>query len=282
MYKITKDVNYFNIAKLNLFYLKDKQLNYTKNLRGGFFGSVPFYGSYGRFKLLNWNNKYFIDAMLKYYKFNISYDEEQSLWVKANFQKKNIISSTLSITDHRYLNFISKVLKKGKYSYFLDIGCGKGKYINFLKKKFKNIFFYGFDPTYSNKKLNISLGSLYKNNLNKNNFDIVILIEVLQHTSNLDQAIKLIKKFLKKNKKIVIADRNKLSVLGFLKPFLEYFDLWMYSKDSPFREKWYYFKEWKKVFKENNLKIISYEKINTSAYGLPFFNNYIIFELENG
>ena len=70
IYDITKDEDYKKCAVNTLFYLKAKQLK-KSIMRGGFSASVPFWGRYGSFDFVNWNNKFFIDSLIMYDKLNI-------------------------------------------------------------------------------------------------------------------------------------------------------------------------------------------------------------------
>jgi hypothetical protein len=47
-------------------YLRGVQALNTKNqdIYGGMFGSYPIHGGYGRFEILNWAVKFYIDALM--------------------------------------------------------------------------------------------------------------------------------------------------------------------------------------------------------------------------
>lgn len=61
-----KDPRYLDGARRLLNFLKTSQNCVSRNpgLRGGIKGSWPFDGEYGRFEVLNWATKFFVDALL--------------------------------------------------------------------------------------------------------------------------------------------------------------------------------------------------------------------------
>lgn len=66
LYAKHKDRRYLDGARQLLTFLKGSQNCVTQNagLRGGIKGSIPFDGDYGRFEVLNWATKFFLDALL--------------------------------------------------------------------------------------------------------------------------------------------------------------------------------------------------------------------------
>jgi uncharacterized protein YyaL (SSP411 family) len=66
LYAREKDRRYLDGARRLLTFLKASQNCVTRNegLRGGIKGSFPFDGEYGRFEVLNWATKFFVDALL--------------------------------------------------------------------------------------------------------------------------------------------------------------------------------------------------------------------------
>lgn len=66
LYQITGNQKYLNGAiKINT-YLRKRQLMFTtnRNIYGGITGSDPISGDYGKFEILNWAVKFFMDALL--------------------------------------------------------------------------------------------------------------------------------------------------------------------------------------------------------------------------
>lgn len=66
LHGLTGKRSYLESAKKSIEFLKSTQNCTTANegLRGGIKGSYPFGGDYGRFQILNWAVKFFIDALL--------------------------------------------------------------------------------------------------------------------------------------------------------------------------------------------------------------------------
>lgn len=66
LYQQTRDPKYLAGVKKVNDYLKKVQLTRTRNpdIFGGIAGSDPIHGQYGRFELLNWAVKFFMDALL--------------------------------------------------------------------------------------------------------------------------------------------------------------------------------------------------------------------------
>ncbi|BAF70366.1 methyltransferase domain-containing protein [Nitratiruptor sp. SB155-2] len=267
LYKITNDEDYKKCAINTIFYLKAKQLK-SSIMQGGFSASIPFWGKYGSFDFVNWTNKFFIDALLEYE--NLSKEIEQENFVKNAFNIfSDVVTNNLSYMDKEYIRRLKNILSKNKKIKVLDVGCGKGAIINELQKEFKNIEFFGLDPGFEEE--NILKSSVYNIPFKDNFFDVVMAFEVLQHTY-IDSALKEIKRVLKNNGEIIIGDRNPYSILGILKPILEFKGKWMYPFDSPFREKWYSEKEWEKILKENGFKLENIEVIEGN--GKRFVNRY--------
>lgn len=89
LYRLTGNEDYRRLAIRNMFYLKSKQIRNGINTRGGFTASIPYYGPYASGKLVNWNNKFFIDALLKYLPLSVSLEEERAEWQEATGRFRN-------------------------------------------------------------------------------------------------------------------------------------------------------------------------------------------------
>ena len=282
IYSINDDKNYLRLAKRTIYYLKSKQIKCEdESMFGGFFGSIPFYGDYGSCKILNWNNKFFLDSMIKYDDYNFSLNDEHIEWVRASFEfsQEGTVNDAIDRHDESYLQKIFQILDnldnrsyKEKF-YVLDLGCGKGKYIDLLSKKYPNLNFLGLDPVYYNNT-NISKGTTSMIPLDDKSIDVVLCIEVLQHERSLEESFAEIKRILKDNGHLFIGDRNKISILGMLKNSYEYLGMWMYPPDGPFKEKWYTKKEWEHNLIKNNFKIMDMNTFTPAISKIPFMNRY--------
>lgn len=66
LYKLTRDGKYMDAAtRVNAFLKKTQDISGRNNgVRGGIKGSLPVNGQYGRYRLLNWAAKFFLDGLL--------------------------------------------------------------------------------------------------------------------------------------------------------------------------------------------------------------------------
>lgn len=66
LFQITRDKKYLNGLKKANAYMKSVQLLdiKTPSIYGGISGSYPLHGTYGRFEILNWAAKFFIDSLI--------------------------------------------------------------------------------------------------------------------------------------------------------------------------------------------------------------------------
>jgi ubiquinone/menaquinone biosynthesis C-methylase UbiE len=156
-------------------------------------------------------------------------------------------------------NSILSRLKISKESYVLDVGCANGGLLSTLY--FKGVRkLYGVDISDSmikraNKKLGnkavLKAASVEKIPFNPNSFDYVLSTEAFHHFPDPDKAIKEMKRMLKKNGRLVIADIN----------FYFNFIHWLFKKIEPGHVKIYNDKEFRNLFEKNNLKIIEQRRI---------------------
>lgn len=115
------------------------------------------------------------------------------------------------------LNEISKI----KFSSLLDVGCGEGRLLNLLSKKFPNRNFKGIDLSEPSillaKGLNYGKPNLLfeLEDVNKvtETFDVVVLNEVLEHIpdDSYSSFCDSIKKIIKKNGYLVITVPTKIT-----------------------------------------------------------------------
>jgi len=260
LYEISGDKEYLVCAKNTIFYLKAKQIK-SSEMKGGFSASIPFWGRYGGFDFVNWNNKFFLDALLGYdAHYRCVTDEQESFVATAFVQTEEVVTDKISFMDRQYLERLRRILPKERLLKVLDIGCGKGVIIKTLSEEFRNIEFFGIDPVYENAM--IKKGSIYNIPFEEDFFDVVLCFEVLQHTY-IDSALKEIKRVSKSGAMVVIGERNPFSILGFLKPLLELSGRWMYPWDSPFKERWYGKKRWIQLLKTHGFDRIDIETIES-------------------
>lgn len=258
LYEITKDTTYFDLAGRTIYYLKSKQIQAEGDLKGALPGSIPLWGSYGRMQFMNWNVKFFLDALLAWNTYENETWQEQQRWTAACFSfSQHLVSDSLSDIDYACLDYVKKPLTTyiHKPITLLDLGCGKGKHLSYLKEQHPNWHLVGVDPFFENKALNIKRGSAYSIPIPNESVNVVVTFEVLQHISYIEKALKEIRRILKPSGILFIADRNPLSGLGLFKPLLELIGKWMYPWDSPFRERWYLIRSLKRLLSANGFSV---------------------------
>ena len=164
----------------------------------------------------------------------------------------------------------------------LDIGCSDGKLFNLLDKN--KIDYLGIEPDINDYELALSRGV---NVLNltvetaihqlHDNFDYVVLGDVLEHLSNPDEILSTVPKFIKDNGILIISIPN---VAHFTNRFSLLFGHWNY-KDRGILDKTH-LKFWtratfdKLAFKYFRKKAIFYTPIPLEA--LPIFTKFIFFK----
>ena len=173
------------------------------------------------------------DKLLDYYK---SEDYISHTNTKRNLFEK-AYHFVRQIALKRKLKLINSFQTQEKY--LLDIGCGTGDFLETAKNNGWQIT--GIEPSdnareIANKKTN---NSVYKIEqllkLEPNSFDVISLWHVLEHLPNLDEHIKIFKRLLKPNGRLVIAVPNYKSFDAlYYKSFWAAFDvprhLWHFSK----------------------------------------------------
>jgi SAM-dependent methyltransferase len=266
IYQTTNDLDYLHLATRTIYYLKSKQIRTKGKLEGALPGSVPFWGRYGRMKFMNWNIKYFLDALLSWAKLGKETWQEQETWVSSCFSfSSHLVGEHLSQTDYLYLRAVERILASRKRSRvtYLDLGCGKGKHLKNVKKRYPQWSVIGIDPIFKCSDLNIRRGSAYSIPLASDSVDIVVCFEVLQHIADLARVLEEIRRVLRKPGALFIADRCPLSGLGLLKPFMEFSGKWMYPWDSPFRERWYSSTEWRRMLSAKGFSVESIKTVGS-------------------
>jgi len=184
--------------------------------------------------------------------------ESNNSMIEQEIAKRfNELSETQIVSDfadennfeiNEVFNFFSNV--KGKK--ILDVGCGKGKFSRILVQK--GAIITGIDPslklleyTKDIKDGKFQIGTATDLRFEDEEFDYVFAIEVIEHIPEYKRAIREMVRVLKKGGKICIIDKNIIGLTyRFLFPFLllkkikEYTNNWMYPKDFPFKEKWFF------------------------------------------
>ena len=220
--------------------------------------------------------------------------------IKERFNElSDIFPDSIETSDFR----VSAVLKffgniKGKK--VLDVGCGKGRFSKIMADK--GAITTGIDPSEKMiedakkiKNANFILGSATKLNFPDKSFDYVLSVEAVEHIPETEKAVKEMIRVLKDNGKIVIIDKNILSLRVFFKviptfnfinkKIQEVRNKWMYPQNFPFKEKWFFSWSIDKMLKKycTNTEFeylhdnLSY-KGSVSFKHFPFLNLFIIWK----
>lgn len=185
------------------------------------------------------------------------------------------------------LEFFGNVREKK----ILDAGCGKGRFSKILHdegalvtgldlsdellKSAKNNF----------KGINFIKASVTKINFPDCFFDFILSVEVIEHVPDHQKAISEMIRVLKKGGKIIIIDKNILSLHRkfllpnvLLKKYMELTNKWFYPTNFQFKEKWFFWGDIDKIFKkycrESKADYIKTSEKKLFSF-LPFLNLFI-------
>lgn len=157
---------------------------------------------------------------------------------------KTLAFSNSQKEQNLYFNYFKKNYTKhlplNKNCKILDIGCGNGLFLVYLKKLgYKNII--GIDLSVENVKycqslgLNVVLKDL-KSYLKSNNskFDLIVLNDVIEHIEKKEvlYTLKLINSSLYKNGKCIIKTHNSSNPLAMNAMFCDFTHEWSYNEKS--------------------------------------------------
>ena len=196
---------------------------------GGFYGSN---GKYFPKEQISWAPKFYLDAFW----------EAQRLWFVNNlhifpYKLENAAEDVRFKYLQRYVHPNQKVL---------DVGCGKGRYINEL-----DCDRYACDIADASKYVSakFSVGSCLRLPYADQTFDVVFCNEVLEHAIFVDNAIRECLRVLKPEGQLIVIDKDKA-----------------YGKDElHFGEEWLDFKELEKDYKAE------ITQLNQDNLAYPFF-----------
>ncbi len=175
-------------------------LERIQNRSGGFFGSYGKGADYFPHEEISWAVKFFLDAC--YWRIKTAFNEEADIFADSIDESDGRVQEILSFFGN--LN-AEKVL---------DVGCGKGRFLRVLKKKFPQAKLVGLDiseamlrscPEGVGKKCGSILDIRYPDA----HFDCVYCIETLEHAVRTEAAVREMCRILKPGGKILIIDKNK-------------------------------------------------------------------------
>lgn len=190
--------------------------------------------------------------------------------------------SNVGIKDKKIIKLLNRCIVKDKYC--LDVGPGSGRWLNFLK--LKNAKFLAcadisekvinLCKQYCNDTQKLDLEKdVFK--FEKNTFDIIIAIEVLEHLRNPDLYIRELIRISKNNSFILMSLPNISSLMSRLRLLLGYLPSSIIADET--HVGFYNQKRLIKLFSENDQKIyfeptsISLSPINRkSIFKIPSFS----------
>lgn len=137
--------------------------------------------------------------------------------MKKKFKEYQTKIHPNSVNPHTSGNFLIRFLISNFYSKIysfvkplniktaLDVGCGEGHIIHFLREKGSKLKFTGIDIVSKNlviaRKLNPSVkfeyADFFRRKFRQNSYDLVLCTEVLEHLKNPDLAVKKLKPIAK-------------------------------------------------------------------------------------
>ncbi len=247
----------------------DKALYYAVKLQnesGGWYGSYPVsdapkatdyreWPDYFPNSEISWAVKYFLDAV--YYKCRAEFEEQAETFMDE-----------IAKEDGRY-RFILQEIKDTRPQTVCDIGCGKGRYLKNLIKDTEGIQFSAVDiservmesvPENVEKKAGTLTNIPYENE----SFDMVYVVEALEHSILAENAVRELLRVLRKNGEAVIIDKPETAI-GMLE-----IDEW---------EQWFSDGFFEKMAEENGCTLTTIHNIPYENCADGLFNGWVLKKL---
>ncbi len=189
-----------------------------QNRSGGWYGSYgwvakifsplgrinSYFGMYFPRTEIPWAIKYFLDAL--------------NLRLMNNF---NLVADTFSEhidPEDGRLKLVLGAIEELRPRSVLDLGCGKGRYLQHIIQKFPEIDVFACDVSSKvteslSKVVEVKTGSLVKTPYKDQEFDFIFTIEALEHSVNVEASLKELNRILATQGSLLIIDKNS-SKLG--------------------------------------------------------------------
>lgn len=281
LFELTGDDSYRECASNTLFYVKSKQIQTVGQLQGGLPGSVPIWGKYLGFSFPGWNLKFFADALLHWKALGLGDGRQQEEFVARSHaihadavgwtaQAEAVDELDIDVLDYIERVFSASATSQHQRPAFLDLGCGEGRFLTLLQQRRPDWVVEGVDPQPPrNSQLAISHGTAVSIPRPDGSLDGVYATIALQHVDDIEASLAEVLRVLRPGGAFVVFDRNPISLRGFLKPWHEIRGRWLYSWDSPFRERWYTLGRWKALFRRAGFQRVNGRAItHASGAGL--------------
>ncbi len=100
--------------------------------------------------------------------------------------------------NYKLFNWIYQQIPKDRRIKLLDIGCGNGAFLKYIRHEDKNIQLFGIDLIKNNhQNINFIQGNIYKEKIDQK-FDVIASLGTIEHLNELHLFISIIKKLLEK------------------------------------------------------------------------------------
>lgn len=130
--------------------------------------------------------------------------------------------------DLKLWNYILKYIKKInlKSPSVIDVGCGNGDFLRYLKQRSKDIHFTGIDykKNLSEDRINFLSGDFFNTEF-KEKFDVVISLGVIEHIWDVKTYALRLSQLCKKDGLIVVMTPNSASLLFAFARYIYYFGM---------------------------------------------------------
>ena len=180
----------------------DRAMTYLETLQnpsGGFYGSYGPGAMYFARMEIAWAAKFFLDAY--------------QLRVQADFNReRGLYSDTIAEDDGRVgtlVDFLGNISGRR----VLDVGCGTGRYLRVLNKRWPTAELHGVDISEEMLRscpaeAEVHCASLLDLPYPNNSFDCVFCIETLEHGLLVENGLREMLRVLKGGGKLIIVDKN--------------------------------------------------------------------------
>jgi len=118
-------------------------------------------------------------------------------------------------------NLLYKKIKRNEKIKLIDVGCGKGDFLEYVAKIDTNIELFGIDLVDNmSSRIHYMKGDFMKKKF-KQKFDVVVSLAVIEHVENPNAFVKRIKEILKPNGRLYLMTINNDSLMYVIARFLK-------------------------------------------------------------
>jgi len=200
---------------------------------------------------------------------------------------EHILQNEIDPAFAKRARFIFKQIEQGRPKRILDVGCGRGFYLNALSLYKFPMEIHGIDinekylekaqKSCIDKRIQIKKANIYNLSYGDCYFDFVICSELLEHLKDDKRGLKELDRVLKKNGTIAITVPNynfpffwdpfNFMLMRFFKKHINK-NIWWLAGIWAGHERLYSVNEIKKLISASNLKVVKLKKV--IHYSIPF------------